>query len=106
GVRGGLAMGGLEATLAVGWWFDKGQPGTETWVVLRSLTYVLIGVVVGRVADSRAALLARVAHHNELSLDLIATASFEGRFTRVNPAFSKTLGFTSDELTSRPLMDF
>jgi putative two-component system response regulator len=41
-----------------------------------------------------------------LSLDLIATASFDGYFLEVNPAFSRTLGWSRDELLSRPLLEF
>src|SRR5438874_8362496 len=44
--------------------------------------------------------------HAELSLDLIATASFDGFFTRVNPAFTRTLGWEADEMLSRPLLEF
>ena len=41
-----------------------------------------------------------------MSLDLIATANFDGYFTQLNPAFPRTLGFTIEELTSRPLLEF
>jgi PAS domain S-box-containing protein/putative nucleotidyltransferase with HDIG domain len=44
--------------------------------------------------------------HAELSLDLIASASFDGFFTRVNPAFTRTLGWDREELLSRPLLEF
>lgn len=52
------------------------------------------------------ALLRRLEQHEELSLDLIATASFDGFFTRVNPAFTQTLGWDAEELMSRPLLEF
>jgi PAS domain S-box-containing protein len=39
-------------------------------------------------------------------LDLIATASFDGYFLKVNPAFTRTLGWEAEELLSRPLLDF
>jgi putative two-component system response regulator len=41
-----------------------------------------------------------------LSLDLIATASFDGYFTQLNSAFSRTLGYSNEELMARPLLDF
>lgn len=43
----------------------------------------------------------------ELSLDMQCIASIaKGRLLRVNPAFQHVLGWTADELTSRPFMDF
>lgn len=41
-----------------------------------------------------------------LSLDMLGIASLRGQFTRLNPAFSRTLGFTLDELMERPFIDF
>lgn len=41
-----------------------------------------------------------------LSLDLMCIGDFDGYFTRVNPAFERTLGYSSGELTSRPFLDF
>ncbi len=42
----------------------------------------------------------------QLSLDLLCIGNFDGYFTRVNPAFEQTLGYTSAELTSRPFVEF
>lgn len=41
-----------------------------------------------------------------LSLDLMCVAGFDGYFKRVNPAWSRTLGYTSQELLTRPYLDF
>ena len=41
-----------------------------------------------------------------ISLDLQCIATFDGYFTRVNPAWQRTLGYTSDELVTRPFLDF
>ena len=41
-----------------------------------------------------------------LSPDLIAVADLDGHFKRVNPAFERTLGYSSEELRSRPYVDF
>jgi diguanylate cyclase (GGDEF)-like protein/PAS domain S-box-containing protein len=41
-----------------------------------------------------------------MSLDMMATASLDGYLTRLNPAWEETLGYTPDELMSRPYLDF
>jgi len=41
-----------------------------------------------------------------LSLDLTCIAEPDGRFRRVNPAFSTVLGWSSDELLARPYSEF
>jgi PAS domain S-box-containing protein len=41
-----------------------------------------------------------------LSLDLLCTAGFDGRFKRLNPAWTETLGWSLEELTARAWIDF
>ncbi len=46
-------------------------------------------------------------HLFELSVDLFCLADVQtGKYVRVNPAFTETLGFTAEELLSRPLVDW
>jgi PAS domain S-box-containing protein len=47
-----------------------------------------------------------LARHREMSLDLICTASFNGHFVDVNPAWKQVFGFELEELMSRPFVDF
>jgi PAS domain S-box-containing protein len=42
----------------------------------------------------------------ELSPDLFCIAGFDGYFRRVNGNFTRVLGYTPDELISRPLIEF
>jgi PAS domain S-box-containing protein len=41
-----------------------------------------------------------------LSLDMLCIAGFDGRFRRLNPAWQRTLGYTVEELTASPFLDF
>lgn len=42
----------------------------------------------------------------ELSADLLCIAGYDGFFRKINPAVSKLLGYTNEELLSRPISEF
>ena len=42
----------------------------------------------------------------DLTLELLAVATFDGRFMRLNPAWESTFGYPVSELVARPFMDF
>ncbi len=45
-------------------------------------------------------------HFFDISTDLLCIAGVDGRFHQVNPAWERTFGYTAEELTSRPYLDF
>jgi diguanylate cyclase (GGDEF)-like protein/PAS domain S-box-containing protein len=105
GVRGGVisATFGLALATVVSFFTD----GALTWFgyCTRAGALILVGVVVGRFVDRGRELEGELAPHRNLSLDLIATADFDGLFTSVNGAWRETLGYTREELVARPMID-
>jgi diguanylate cyclase (GGDEF)-like protein/PAS domain S-box-containing protein len=49
---------------------------------------------------------ARIARLFEMTSDLLATISLDGRFTLLNPAWEQLLGWTREELQSAPIQEF
>jgi PAS domain S-box-containing protein len=107
GTRGGLAAGTLGASIACLWYFTGRHFASGGIDLLTQIVvFELVGLMVGVVSDSRRDLQRAITNHQELSLDLICTASFEGFFTSVNPAGERLLGYQTEELLSRPFLDF
>jgi diguanylate cyclase (GGDEF)-like protein/PAS domain S-box-containing protein len=48
---------------------------------------------------------ARIARLFEMTSDLLATISLDGRFTLLNPAWEHVLGWTREELLARPMQE-
>jgi PAS domain S-box-containing protein len=42
----------------------------------------------------------------DLSLDMMCVADFDYHFTRVNPAFTRTLGYAAEEMLRKPYLEF
>jgi PAS domain S-box-containing protein len=84
---------GLRATLP---WFALAWP-----IAAAALGYALL---YGRLRRRRAEREREQIF--DLSLDLLGIATVDGRFVRVNPAFERTLGYSSEVLVSRPLAEF
>jgi len=81
--------------------------GALPWIIL-AVGLVLAGFVgaLGLNAGRRARAQAEVDRIFNLSSDLIAVADLQGRFKRVNPAFERALGYSGEELRSRPYVEF
>lgn len=106
GLRGGLAAALLGSSITALLYVEGGHVHGAVGFGVHASSLLVLGVFVGHFVDERRRLEAQVARHEELSPDLICTADFDGRFTRVNPAWTRTLGYRSEELLERPFLDF
>jgi PAS domain S-box-containing protein len=70
---------------------------------LRALARQVMGQLELRERERR---LQGVNRFFDLTLDLLCIATFDGRFTRLNPAFEEVLGYSVEELTSQPFVAF
>jgi PAS domain S-box-containing protein len=59
-----------------------------------------------RIETSRLAALEERDRFFDMSIDLLATASADGYFIRLNPAWTAVLGYELGELQTRPFMEF
>ena len=107
GLRGGVAGALVGFALARGW--DMHHPQTqltELGYFNRGVALLLLGVLLGLFVDHRRRLEAEINHYYDGSLELLGTADLTGTFTRVNPAWERTLGHSAETICSRPLIDF
>jgi PAS domain S-box-containing protein len=84
-----------------------GSAAVLPWIILAA------GVVLAALAGALGVNAARRAKAQDeldriftLSSDLITVADFDGYFKRVNPAGQRILGYTQEELLTRPYLDF
>jgi len=69
------------------------------------LILVFLIVIRREIRQRERAMADRDLHFNS-SLDMLCVAGFDGYFKQVNPSWTKTLGWSAEELTSRPWLDF
>ncbi|MFP4437144.1 MAG: PAS domain S-box protein [Chloroflexaceae bacterium] len=63
-------------------------------------------VAVIRDVGERKRLENELDHFFDLSLDMFCVAGMDGYFKRLNPAWSRTLGYTEEELLAEPFLNF
>jgi two-component system sensor histidine kinase/response regulator len=92
---GGEVIGVLE-------FFSReiGRPDAELLEMLAT-----VGSQVGQFVERKRA-EEELATLFETSADMLCIAGVDGRFKRLNPAWERTLGFTTAELMSRPYVEF
>ena len=85
----------------------KGAAAVLPWMILAAgLVLAGLAAALGLSGARRARAQDELDRIFTLSPDVIAVADFHGRFTRVNPAAERILGYTQQELVTRPYSDF
>src|SRR5271154_3329421 len=107
GVRGGLVGALLAFVLVVAWGhYDHDALTTARGYVSRATAFVTLGALLGTYVDRHRRSEAALSRSFDASLDLQATADLTGRFTRVNPAWERTLGHSAETMCSQPYLEF
>jgi PAS domain S-box-containing protein len=106
GLRGGLAGGLLGFALIVIWNLYDPVTVTVSGYLIPGIAFLLLGTLIGIFVDERRRLEAEISRYYDASLDLLATADLNGRFTRVNRAWERTLGYSPETMCSRPFIEF
>jgi putative two-component system response regulator len=108
GLRGGLIAAVLTLALVeVVDVFDHYHSSVGTQAdVYRAVGFLLLGALVGTFVDSHRKLDRQASSYYDESLDMLATANLDGRFTHVNPAWERTLGHSAETMCSRPFIEF
>ena len=82
-------------------------PGRPTIAVgLAGVVVLVCAASATRSRTGRAKTDELLALQQELSLDLVCTASFDGYFVQLNPSWKRVLGFELEELKARPFSEF
>ena len=85
---------------------DEGLWNVERQVWLLGLIFVALGLGVGALKGYLYSQLETGNRFLHLSIDMLCTAGFDGYFKHLSPAFEKILGFTPEQLFSKPYLEF
>jgi PAS domain S-box-containing protein len=117
-LAGRLVAASLVAPVLLAWLRlqgeERGLYGTRYGASLMVLgTFMFLAVVIWQSACSarrteldRLAALEERDRFFDVSMDLLVTASADGYFVRLNPAWTTTLGYEVAELCARPFVEF
>jgi PAS domain S-box-containing protein len=106
GLRGALAGALVACALVVAWGGYDDVHLSVIGYLSRFTAFLVVGTLFGSFVDHRRRLEAEILRHSEASLDLLATADLSGNFTRVNPAWERTLGYSAETMCSQPYLEF
>jgi PAS domain S-box-containing protein len=83
-----------------------GIRAVEQRVWLLGLAFLGLGLALSAFMGSLFSELETGSRFLNLSVDMFCVAGFDGFFKNVNPSWQNTLGFTTEELSQKPYMEF
>jgi PAS domain S-box-containing protein len=78
----------------------------QDWVWILGLVFLLLGLLLSVLMGSLYSQLETGNRFMGLSLDMQCTIGFDGMFRSLNPSWQRVLGFSTEELMSKPRMEF
>ncbi|CAN5727979.1 hypothetical protein BH18ACT15_BH18ACT15_03840 [soil metagenome] len=105
GTMGGLGAAGLSYASFITWVVIQNANFSLLDHLARALAFFFVGGLVGYFTTLGRKLEEQDSRWFDLSLDIAATAGFDGYFKRVNPAFERILGYKQGELLRQPFLD-
>jgi PAS domain S-box-containing protein len=108
GVPGALGGWALAMALLLLWGSvaDSAHAVTAAGYVVRATALLVVAALMAVFVEHHRRMEASILRYYDASPDLLATGSVEGRLTRVNPAWQRTLGHAHEMLRTRPFLDF
>jgi diguanylate cyclase (GGDEF)-like protein/PAS domain S-box-containing protein len=106
GFRGGVYGAGVALGMTTVWMHFEGSVIGDSGYVVRIAAFVAAGLVVGWQADRRQSLEREADRWFSISDELACVANFDGYFTRVNPSWTRLLGYDEQELLQTPFVSF
>jgi diguanylate cyclase (GGDEF)-like protein/PAS domain S-box-containing protein len=106
GLRGGTTGAGIGVAFTTAWAQMEGAAIGDTGYLVRAGGFLAVGLVVGWQADRRHTVEREADQWFSMSGELACVATLDGRLTRVNPAWTKLLGWSEKELLETPFIDF
>ena len=106
GLRGGVAGAAAGLGLFSIWAVLAGAEVSVTRYMTQAFAFLVVGGLPGILADQQSRMRAADRTWFEMSNDMLVEANLNGYFTRLSDRWEACLGWTREELMSRPFVDF
>lgn len=106
GTRGGLVGATIGSSLIVLWTTVEHVQITPSGYLVRFVSFFAVALIVGWQVESRHHVEREADRWFSMSNELCCVASFDGYYTRVNQAWTDSLGYSREELLETPYVDF